>query len=291
MPAINFSNFTLATPRFNDFLVGYRGSTEIRTTLNSLTSLNAPFFGRLTSINNRVSSYESCYTTVNINSGSWYNASSIVNSNSSNWNNTYSYTSSTSAEVETSLEFIKNTLAIYNEVSAGWNFAYLFALSGVPVLSALQVTQTVYQTNSAIYSSTYTTANELSGNFYSVIPQNSAHWNQSYTLWSNNSATYDHYWSVVVTNSANWDFGYLVAVSAVPAISALQATQAAYQTTSATYVTYSSLSTASVTMSAVTIVHSLSVIGEIVIFKNLPTTSAGLPQGAVWNDAGFLKIV
>jgi hypothetical protein len=28
-----------------------------------------------------------------------------------------------------------------------------------------------------------------------------------------------------------------------------------------------------------------------VVFKNLPTSSAGLPTGALWNDAGTLKIV
>jgi hypothetical protein len=28
-----------------------------------------------------------------------------------------------------------------------------------------------------------------------------------------------------------------------------------------------------------------------VIFGNLPTSSAGLPTGAIWNDAGTIKIV
>jgi hypothetical protein len=28
-----------------------------------------------------------------------------------------------------------------------------------------------------------------------------------------------------------------------------------------------------------------------VVFKNLPTSSAGLPSGAIWNDGGTLKIV
>jgi hypothetical protein len=28
-----------------------------------------------------------------------------------------------------------------------------------------------------------------------------------------------------------------------------------------------------------------------VVFGNLPTSSAGLPTGAIWNDAGTIKIV
>ena len=31
--------------------------------------------------------------------------------------------------------------------------------------------------------------------------------------------------------------------------------------------------------------------GDVFIFKDLPTSSAGLATGQVWNDSGILKIV
>jgi hypothetical protein len=32
-------------------------------------------------------------------------------------------------------------------------------------------------------------------------------------------------------------------------------------------------------------------IGEIIVFPDMPTSAAGLPAGALWNDSGTVKIV
>jgi len=41
---------------------------------------------------------------------------------------------------------------------------------------------------------------------------------------------------------------------------------------------------------ALTVVGTISAASNLIIFPNLPTSSAGLPTGAIWNDGGFLKI-
>ena len=183
MAAINFSNFTLATPRFSDFLVGYRGTSEIRTTINSITSLNVPFFNRIATLTNLASSYNSVYSSFNQLSVLYSNTYLTVNTTSGNWNNTYNYVNSTSADIDGTLTYTKSIITVLENVSANWDYGYFIAVSAVPAISALNATQAVFQTSSARYEGAYTVANAVSASV-TRLQTNSAGWDASYSLWT-----------------------------------------------------------------------------------------------------------
>ena len=92
--AKTFGDFLQISPVPTDFLVGYRGSTEARTTVDSLcTSLGiGDFISNVTVTKQNSASWSSAYTTLNANSalygqeGSTY---TTVNAGSANWNSTY----------------------------------------------------------------------------------------------------------------------------------------------------------------------------------------------------------
>jgi hypothetical protein len=42
---------------------------------------------------------------------------------------------------------------------------------------------------------------------------------------------------------------------------------------------------------ALTVVGTVSATGALVVMPNLPTSSVGLPAGALWNSGGFVKVV
>ena len=92
--AKTFGDFLQISPVPTDFLVGYRGSTEARTTVDSLcTSLGiGDFISNVTTTNQNSAKWSSAYTTLNANSALYQQGGSTnttLNAGSANWNSTY----------------------------------------------------------------------------------------------------------------------------------------------------------------------------------------------------------
>lgn len=300
MAAVNFGNFTIVSPQPGDYFVGYRGATETRSTIESITGLNAPYFNTLATLNSKSFFYDNSYTLFSSNSGLYNSTYNSVNGLSSNWQGVYSYINSTSADTR-AVRFNMNDVIA---TSANWNGAYTFATASAVFLDTL-ATASQYKLISGVYVSAATITNQISAlsiSVYTTVSTFSASWyggNQAYTyVYWNSANDYKVRFNMndVIANSAYWDAAYYFTAGAGTSpgsaafIDSINVANT-YKTASATYITYQNLSSANVAISAVTVVTSLSVAGDLIIFANLPTSSTGLPQGAVYKDGGFLKIV
>jgi len=198
MPNVNFGSFAFAVPSGDDFLVGFRGTSETRITISALTGLNIPLINTVNSLSIASNNYNATYTTVKTTSAFWSTAYSLattnsarilsiyttLTANSANWNSVYTTVNTNSS----------NGGSVYSTVqtnSAGWE----------------SVESTVYS-NSASWGSVYTTVNTNSangGNVYTTVQNNSASWNSTYTTVNNNSAGWESVESTVYSNSASWN--------------------------------------------------------------------------------------
>jgi hypothetical protein len=179
MPNVNFGTFTTVTPQGTDFLVGYRGTSESKTSIASITALNLP--------------YQYTTDTLRANSGRYdraFNGVSLMSPNTGLWNSTYTTVSSFSG-----FWSIQPDLSDIAAASGNWNEAYFQSIPQVSILRAQM---------SAV--------SMVSGNWnsvYSNVNQNSAAWNNNAA--STTTAAYSANWnraysisSAYQTNSANY---------------------------------------------------------------------------------------
>jgi len=305
MASVNFGNFTLVTPQINDFIVGYRNGVETRTTINSLTGLNVPYFNTLSILNDKSVLYDSVYTFTLSNSSRYESNYTSVVSNSSFWNSVYSYVKFSSAgnlEVEFNMTDVRSQ-------SANWDAAYLF-VRGTPTtpssaefLDTLAVSNSYKQTSGSIAGSyTYvTTTSSTLDSIRTTTVNNSASWyggEIAYTYVFLNSASdfgVRFSMSEVRASSANWDGAYYfvrgteTTPSSADFLDTLNVANA-YKAISGSYVTTPTLTSTLVSVSALAVTQNFSAGGRLIVLPNLPTSPVGLPTGALWNSSGTLRV-
>lgn len=305
MASVNFGNFTLVTPQINDFLVGYRNGVETRTTIDSLTGLNVPYFNTLSILNNKSVLYDSVYTFTLSNSSRYESNYTSVTNNSSFWNSVYNYVKFSSAgsqEVEFNMTDVRAQ-------SANWDAAYLFVRgtettpSSANFLDTLIVASDYKQVSASIlksYSYVTTTSSTLDS-IRTTAVANSASWyggEIAYTYVFLNSASdfkVRFNMSEVRANSANWDGAYYfvrgteTTPSSADFLGTLDVANA-YRAISASYVTTPTLTSTLVSVSALAVTQNFSAGGRFIVLPNLPTSPVGLPAGALWNSGGTLRI-
>lgn len=305
MASVNFGNFALVTPQINDYLVGYRNGVETRTTIDSLTGLNVPYFNTLSILNNKSVLYDSVYTFTTTNSSRFDANYTAVAGNSGSWNSVYSYVKFSSAanlEVEFNMTDVRAQ-------SANWDAAYLF-VRGTPTtpssaefLDTLNVSNSYKQTSGYILGSyTYvTTTSSTLNSIRTTTVANSASWyggEIAYTYVFLNSASdfgVRFNMSDVKANSANWDGAYFfvrgteTTPSSADFLGTLNVANA-YRAISASYVTTPALTSSLISVSAVAVTQNVSVGGRLIVLPNLPTSPIGLPAGALWNSGGTLRV-
>lgn len=300
MAAVNFGGFSLVSPQPGDYFVGYRNATETRSTIESITALNIPYFNILNTLNVKSGFYDSMYSLYTAKSGNYDSVFTTVNQTSAKWSSVYTSINNTSAAT-LAVQFNMNDV---KAASANWNGAYEFATLSAVFIDTLN-TATQYKLISAVYGDAVAATNLISANsisVYTTVSTFSASWykgNEAYTYVYWNSGANDRVrWNMddVIANSANWDAAYFFTAGAGTSPGSAAFIDSivvanTYKSVSATYITYQNLSSASITTSAVTVVQSLSVGGDLIVFSNLPTSSTGLPTGALYKDGGFLKIV
>jgi len=166
-----------------------------------------------------------------------------------------------------------------NSNSAGWSSVY-----------------TSFNSNSAKYDSNSTTTNS-----------NSASWSSVYTSFNSNSAKYDSNSTTTNSNSASWSNWSSVSASyalgtqyvklsgdnmtgglSVPAVSSQNIYGDGDETVFSDGLTTTGNGTRTLTLNYTNGIYATS---TRIVLTNLPTASAGLPAGALWNSGGFLKIV
>jgi len=122
----------------------------------------------------------------------------------------------------------------------------------------------------------------------------------SIAAWSSgilNAAIYDGNFKVLATNTYTTAGTYSLAVTAVPADTTIivgfwvSSVSPGLNNVSVTQVTNTALTVAGGVSASSIVTPRLQVQNGIVIFSNLPTLSANLPVGAVWNKDGALRIV
>jgi len=130
MANVNFGSFTPITPSGEDFLVGFRGASEIRTKVTSLTSLNQSTIDKVNNLIIDSVGYRSVYSTVsglssrwsapytyiNTNSAILDNCVSVVKSNSANWG--YAYTQS--AVLSTAVTVLSSDVRTLSSTTYGY---------------------------------------------------------------------------------------------------------------------------------------------------------------------------
>lgn len=305
MASVNFGNFALITPQINDFLVGYRNGVETRTTIDSLTGLNVPYFNTLSILNNKSVLYDSVYTFNTSNSSRYESNYSSVTNNSGSWSAVYSYVKFSSAG---SQEVLYNMTDVRAQ-SANWDAAYLF-VRGTPTtpssaefLDTLVVSNSYKQTSGYILGSyTYvTTTSSTLDSIRTTAVTNSASWyggEIAYTyVFLNSASDFGVRFSMtdVRANSANWDGAYFfvrgteTTPSSADFLGTLNVANS-YKAVSASYVTTPTLTSTLVSVSALAVTQNLSVGGRLIVLSNLPTNPTGLPAGALWNSGGTLRV-
>jgi hypothetical protein len=166
------------------------------------------------------------------------------------------------------------------------------------VVGNISATGIIYATggNSDQWNSNWTTTNS-----------NSSSWSSVYTSFNSNSAKYDSNWTTTNSNSARWSNWSSVSASyalgtqyvklsgdnmtgglSVPAVSSQNIYGDGDETVFSDGLTTTGNGTRTLTLNYANGIYSTS---TLVVLSNIPTSSAGLPAGALWNSGGFLKIV
>jgi len=169
---------------------------------------------------------------------------------------------------------------------------------GTTVYGLLSSTGTIFASggNSNQWNSNWTTTNS-----------NSARWSSVYTSFNSNSGKYDSNWTTTNSNSARWSNWSSVSASyalgsqyvklsgdtmtgglSAPALSSQNIYGNGSETVFSDGLTTTGNGSRTLTLNYANGIYSTS---TLVVLRNLPTSSAGLPAGALWNSGGFLKIV
>lgn len=182
MANVNFGTFTTVTPQGNDYFVGYRNTSETKTLISSLTSLNLPYVYTTDTLRSNSARYENTFTSVY----------TVISPNTGNWNSTYSTVQGFSGvwSQQPDLSLIQTT-------SSNWNEAYF---QSVPDVSILRGKMTLIQNTSgfwdaatlAVFTNYLSWNNAASGysSMAQVMNPLSAKWTSVYNNVNANSATY-----------------------------------------------------------------------------------------------------
>ena len=117
MPNVNFGSFQSTVPFGNDFLVGFRDTSETRITVSGLTALNIPI---ITGLNNVTTNLNNLTTLIQVNTGKYDSVYTTTRNNSGFWSLAYTLATANSGRIQS----IYTTLT---SNSANWNLAYTIA--------------------------------------------------------------------------------------------------------------------------------------------------------------------
>jgi len=134
MPNVNFGSFNPITPSGEDFLVGFRGTTETRTKVSALTSIEQPTIDKVSNLSIDGIRYQSTYTS--------------VNSLSNRWSAPYTYVNSSSANLDSAVSVVQAN-------SANWNAVYNSGSEVIQLRTDVNILSTRTNTISAQSDLTY----------------------------------------------------------------------------------------------------------------------------------------
>jgi hypothetical protein len=226
------------------------------------------------------------------NSNQWSSNWTTTNSNSANWildgGNTKGETIDIGSRDNFSVFIRTNNVNRVKVNDTTGNVAIYDGRSGfVPnerltVIGNISASGTIYSLNDISLSGTIYTPNGNSNQWnsnFSTTQSNSARWSN----WSSVSASYA-LGSQYVKLSGDTMTGGLSA----PALSSQNIYGNGNETVFSDGLTTTGNGSRTLTLNYANGIYSTS---TLVVLRNLPTSSAGLPAGALWNSGGFLKIV
>lgn len=375
MANVNFGTFTTVTPQGNDYFVGYRNTSETKTLISSLTSLNLPYVSSTATLQANSGRYEDAYVSIY----------TVVGPNTANWNSTYSTVQGFSGVWGNQPD-----LSEIHAVSGNWQEAYFQSVPAVSILrdkmALIQTTSGFWNTTTAVVFANYLSWNNTASGYESLVQTMgpvSANWNSVYSNVNTNSANYvliggndvgsnvqigaitDYTVSIIANNqigltvlsagsvqegsgTATGSFSHAEGVNTLASgndshaqnfntvaagfashaeggntVAAKQYTHAGGYYIEAAHngswawrgdnTATNLISTTRVDQfmisagggvyingnvgigtdnnaNALTVVGTVSASGNLIVLPNLPTSSAGLPVGALWNDGGTLRI-
>ena len=288
-------------------------SANWNTSYTFLTSNSALILGDLTNISVTSATWDISYTNLVGNSAAYLSGANLseIASVSANWNTSYSFLTSNSALILGDLTDIANTSATWNNawtnlvnnsgaylsganlsdiaaVSANWNTSYTFLTSNSAlILGGL----TDIANTSANWNTSYTflTSNSalILGDLTN-ISVTSANWNTSYTFANSNSALILGDLTVVATNSAFWNPGVGVNGGTLFALNSAMifgdltdiSVTSANWNASYSYTNSNSanivLQNSSPTLSSLTVLGNLSVLGDFTYLDTTVTVTSAL---------------
>ena len=230
-------------------------SANWNTSYTFLTSNSALILGDLTDIANTSATWNNAWTNLVNNSGAYLSGANLsdIAAVSANWNTSYSFLTSNSALILGDLTNIANT-------SANWNTSYTFLTSN----SALILGDlTNISVTSANWNTSYTFANSNSALILgdlTVVATNSAFWNPGVgvnggTLFALNSAMIFGDLTDISVTSANWNASY------------------SYTNSNSANIV---LQNSSPTLSSLTVLGNLSVLGDFTYLDTTVTVTSAL---------------
>jgi hypothetical protein len=185
-------------------------------------------------------------------------------------------------------------------------------LGGTTVYGLLSTTGAIFVSggNSNQWNSNWTTTNSNSARWASVYTSfnsNSGKYDSNWTTTNTNSGKWDSNWTTTNTNSARWSNWSSVSASyalgsqyvklsgdtmtgglSASALSSQNIYGNGNETVFSDGLTTTGNGSRTLTLNYTNGIYATS---TLIILPNLPTSSAGLPSGALWNSSGFLKIV
>ena len=268
MANVNFGNFQATIPSGNDFLVGFRGTSETRITISSLTGLNVPLINSVNTVLSRVSSYESTFTVTRTSSSAWneaYSSTNLLSSqtvssnttvsqNSANWDSSYSIVNANAASwIQTASIALKNTgdtlvagaLTTHKTLSTQFTSPnefvtkkYVDGLILEYAAPAGTFVASLYYPKVDLYNRTEVDnlIQQSSGQTLSIISSLSSSWTEAYSATSSSSARWDSTHTTTRSNSAAWSTGAALAQSTATNLLALS-TVSIYRETNVVEVT------------------------------------------------------
>jgi len=236
MANVNFGNFQATIPSGNDFLVGFRGTSETRITITSLTGLNIPLINSVNTILSRTPNYETIVTLTNLSSSAWtqaYSNSNLLSSqitsnyttvsqNSASWNETYNIMHVNSGSwIQVANLALRNTgdtlvagaLTTHKTLSTQFTSPnefvtkrYVDSLILEYAAPAGTFVASLYYPKIDLYNRTEIDSliQQSSGQTLSIISTLSGNWSEAYSTTSSNSASWNSTHTTTRSNSATW---------------------------------------------------------------------------------------
>jgi len=181
----------------------------------------------------------------------------------------------------------------YNEFSNTFGISAQFApAAGLPAISINRSGRVGIGTNTPSENLTVLGNISATGIIYAT-GGNSDQWNSNWTTTNSNSARWSNWSSVSASYALGTQYVKLSGDNmtgglSVPAVSSQNIYGDGDETVFSDGLTTTGNGTRTLTLNYANGIYSTS---TLVVLQNLPTSSAGLPAGALWNSGGFLKIV